>query len=164
MLGTIRCAMTLACSTGNRAGAYTGFRSLMREENGHSTQRRAARSSQWQTPHPACGHPLPAGGARVLVCGSPRADALAITTTRGQITKTQIALDAADRRSIAARVRADDAPVFSTGQSSMGSAQNPPPEQQESLGNVATVSHCVPRKKRVAVIRKPNSPLHLRNG
>ena len=58
--------------------------------------------------------------------------------------------------------RANDAAVFSTGQSSIGSAQNAAPEQHESLGNVATGCHFVPRKKHVAEIRKPNSPLHLR--
>ena len=33
------------------------------------------------------------------------------TTMRGQIAKTEIAIDAADHRFIAARVRANDAPV-----------------------------------------------------
>ena len=92
----------------------------------------------------------------------PPSGRLAITTIRGQITKTQVALDAADRRSIAARAGHNDAPVFRTGQSSIGWAQNPAPEQHESLGNVATLCHFVPRKKHVAEIRKPNSPLHLR--
>ena len=85
----------------------------------------------------------------------------AITTMCGQITKTHCAIDAAVRRSIAARVRAIDAPVVND-ESSIDWAQNPAPEQHESPGNVATQCHFVPRIKHVAEARKPNSPLHLR--
>ena len=55
-------------------------------------------------------------------------------------------------------------PLSTTGQCSISWAQNPALEQHQSLGNVATECHFVPRKKHVAEICKPNSLLHLRKG
>ena len=67
---------------------------------------------------------------------------------RGQITNTQIPIDAAHRRSIAARSRANDAPVFNDGPVfNWPWAQNPVPEQQEDPGNVATECQVVPLRK-----------------
>ena len=62
------------------------------------------------------------------------------------------ALEAAHRRSILARARANAAPVFNDGQSSIGRVQNPEVEQHESLGNVATECQIAPRKRHVAEI------------
>ena len=80
-----------------------------------------------------------------------------ITTMGGQITRTHVAFETAHRRSIAARTCATTHPIQDRPVPHWLSSE-PRLEQHESLRNVATGCHFVPRKKHVAETQKPDSP------
>ena len=134
MLGPIRGSMTLARRTGMPGGSL-----ILDSEVSGRRQRPFDRATG--TRGPVNG---PGETCRRTMTRWPPSGRMAITTMRGQTTKTQIALDAADRRSIAARAHATTHPFSTTGSlplAELKTSRRSNTRALEMLPPSATLSH-----------------------